>query len=156
MPAPLPRTISTRLFSSCRRILCLSLPYSHRVMADIALPFPTSLCHGCRHLRVVGNNRGSRFLRCGEPSLPRYPLQPVESCAGFTPRPEAGARGEGVGGLRDRGADMGGYVHPTEQLVTEIVVIDIGRSAAFYRALGFALLRDGGDFMELTWEDHRL
>ena len=51
---------------------------------------------------------------------------------------------------------MSGYVDPTEQLVTEIVVRDIRRSAGFYRALGFALLRDGGDFMELTWEDHRL
>ena len=51
---------------------------------------------------------------------------------------------------------MSGYVHPTEQLVTEIVVTDIRRSAAFYLALGFELLRDGGDFMELTWEDHRL
>lgn len=51
---------------------------------------------------------------------------------------------------------MGGYVHPTEQLVTEIVVRDMKRSAAFYRALGFELLRDGGDFVELTWEDHRL
>jgi len=30
------------------------------------------------------------------------------------------------------------------------------RAAGFYRALGFELLRDGGDFMELTWEDHRL
>ena len=51
---------------------------------------------------------------------------------------------------------MSGYVHPTEQLVTEIVVRDMKRSAGFYRALGFELLRDGGDFMELTWEDHRL
>ena len=51
---------------------------------------------------------------------------------------------------------MGGYVHPTEQLVTEIVVRDMRRSVSFYRALGFELLRDGGDFMELTWEDHRL
>lgn len=51
---------------------------------------------------------------------------------------------------------MSGYVHPTEQLVTEIVVRDTRRSADFYRALGFELLRDGGDFMELTWEDHRL
>ena len=51
---------------------------------------------------------------------------------------------------------MSDYVHPTEQLVTEIVVRDMRRSAAFYRALGFELLRDGGDFMELTWEDHRL
>src|SRR5207249_2867546 len=26
----------------------------------------------------------------------------------------------------------------------------------FYRALGFGLLRDAGDFVELSWEDHRL
>ncbi len=49
-----------------------------------------------------------------------------------------------------------GYVHPTEQLVTEIMVRDITGSVDFYRRLGFALLRDGGDFVELTWEDHRL
>ena len=51
---------------------------------------------------------------------------------------------------------MNRYVDPTEQLVTEIVVGDIRRSAAFYLRLGFSLLRDGGDFVELTWEDHRL
>jgi catechol 2,3-dioxygenase-like lactoylglutathione lyase family enzyme len=51
---------------------------------------------------------------------------------------------------------MSSYVHPTEELVAEIVVRDMKRSAGFYRALGFELLRDGGDFMELTWEDHRL
>jgi catechol 2,3-dioxygenase-like lactoylglutathione lyase family enzyme len=51
---------------------------------------------------------------------------------------------------------MGKYVDPTEQLVTEIVVRDIQRSVRFYRLLGFALLRDGGDFVEMTWEDHRL
>jgi catechol 2,3-dioxygenase-like lactoylglutathione lyase family enzyme len=51
---------------------------------------------------------------------------------------------------------MSRYVDPTEQLVTEIVVRDIGRSTEFYRLLGFELLRDGGDFVELTWEDHRL
>lgn len=48
------------------------------------------------------------------------------------------------------------YVHPTEQLVTEIVVRDIRRSVEFYGRLGFELLRDGGDFVELAWEDHRL
>ena len=48
------------------------------------------------------------------------------------------------------------YVPSTEQLVTEIVVKDIKASTEFYRRLGFALLRDGGDFVELTWEDHRL
>jgi catechol 2,3-dioxygenase-like lactoylglutathione lyase family enzyme len=51
---------------------------------------------------------------------------------------------------------MSRYIEPTEQLVTEIVVKDIQRSVRFYRLLGFALLRDGGDFVELTWEDHRL
>jgi catechol 2,3-dioxygenase-like lactoylglutathione lyase family enzyme len=48
------------------------------------------------------------------------------------------------------------YVDPTEQLVTEIVVRDIARSVGFYRSLGFVLLRDAGDFVELTWEDHSL
>jgi catechol 2,3-dioxygenase-like lactoylglutathione lyase family enzyme len=48
------------------------------------------------------------------------------------------------------------YVDPTEQLVVEIVVRDMERSVAFYRSLGFELLRDGGEFVELTWEDHRL
>ncbi len=51
---------------------------------------------------------------------------------------------------------MSRYVDPTEQLVTEIVVRDIKRSTEFYSLLGFELLRDGGDFVELTWEDHRL
>lgn len=48
------------------------------------------------------------------------------------------------------------YVDSTEQLVTEIVVRDIQRSIKFYRELGFKVLRDAGDFVELTWEDHQL
>lgn len=48
------------------------------------------------------------------------------------------------------------YVDATEQLVCEVVVRDIKRSVTFYRSLGFELLRDAGDFVELTWEDHRL
>jgi catechol 2,3-dioxygenase-like lactoylglutathione lyase family enzyme len=48
------------------------------------------------------------------------------------------------------------YVDPTEQLVTEIMVSDIKRSTEFDRRLGFALLRDGGGFVELTWEEHQL
>ena len=51
---------------------------------------------------------------------------------------------------------MSKYVDSTEQLVTEILVRDIRKSVEFYRRLGFALLRDAGDFVELTWEDHRL
>ena len=48
------------------------------------------------------------------------------------------------------------YVEPVEQLVTEILVRNIESSTRFYLSLGFKLLRDGGDFVELTWEDHRL
>lgn len=55
-----------------------------------------------------------------------------------------------------RGASLNRYVEPTEQLVTEILVRDVRRSVEFYRRLGFELLRDAGDFVELTWEDHRL
>src|SRR5215831_12420589 len=51
---------------------------------------------------------------------------------------------------------MSRYVDPTDQLVTEIVVRDIRLSVDFYSRLGFELLRDGGNFVELTWEDHRL
>src|SRR5438477_9074523 len=74
------------------------------------------------------------------------------------------AEPDGYRVVRDRGRynfvlevmDMSGYVHPTEQLVTEIVVRDICRSVDFYERLGFTLLRAGGAFVELTWEDHRL
>ena len=48
---------------------------------------------------------------------------------------------------------MSNYVDSTLQLVTEILVRDIARSTAFYRSLGFELHRDGGDFVELTWDD---
>jgi catechol 2,3-dioxygenase-like lactoylglutathione lyase family enzyme len=51
---------------------------------------------------------------------------------------------------------MSRYVDSTEQLVTEILVKNIKESVRFYSFLGFQLLRDGGDFVELTWEDHRL
>ena len=53
-------------------------------------------------------------------------------------------------------SSMSNYVPPVEQLVSEIVVRDIRRSTEFYCCLGFELLRDDGDFVELTWEDHRL
>src|SRR3954465_7285751 len=47
------------------------------------------------------------------------------------------------------------YVNAAEQLVTEVFVSDIRRTIAFYRELGFDLLRDDGDFVELMWETHR-
>ena len=47
-------------------------------------PFPESLCHRCVHLRVVRSGRGSTFLMCQHPDLPKYPRQPVAACPGFT------------------------------------------------------------------------
>ena len=38
------------------------------------------------------------------------------------------------------------YVHPTEQLVIELFVRDIGRSVEFYRKLGFELVPQPADF----------
>lgn len=50
---------------------------------DRNTPFPTSLCHRCQHSKRVHSGRGSQFLLCGEPSLPRYLPQPVQECAQF-------------------------------------------------------------------------
>jgi hypothetical protein len=50
------------------------------------LPFPASLCHRCTQLRLIHSGKGSTFLMCQDPSLPKYPRQPVVSCAGFNPR----------------------------------------------------------------------
>ena len=44
----------------------------------------------------------------------------------------------------------------SEQLITEIEVGDIGRATAFYRGLGFELIRESEDFVVLSWEDRYL
>ena len=49
------------------------------------LPFPESICHTCKHVRYTGNKRGSVFLMCDEPSMPRYLPQPVRSCRAYAP-----------------------------------------------------------------------
>lgn len=54
-----------------------------RPMPDV--PFPDSLCHRCAHLRLIRSGKGSTFLMCQHPSLPKYTGQPVRVCAGFTP-----------------------------------------------------------------------
>jgi hypothetical protein len=46
-------------------------------------PFPDALCHRCVYLRLVTSGKGSTFLMCQEPSLPKYPPQPVRVCRGF-------------------------------------------------------------------------
>jgi hypothetical protein len=45
------------------------------------LPFPNSLCHGCRFLRLNASKRGSTFLQCTEESRPKYGPQPVTECS---------------------------------------------------------------------------
>ncbi len=51
------------------------------------LPFPDSLCHRCTYLRIVHSGRGSTFLMCQAPALPKYGPQPVRLCRGFVARP---------------------------------------------------------------------
>ena len=48
-----------------------------------ATPFPDSLCHRCQDLRLVESGKGSVFLMCQEPTLPKYGPQPVKVCRGF-------------------------------------------------------------------------
>jgi hypothetical protein len=47
------------------------------------------LCSVCRHVKITGNRRGSRFYLCGrsaaDPSFRRYPGLPVLACGGFEP-----------------------------------------------------------------------
>lgn len=50
-------------------------------------PFPTSICHACVHLRLVTSGKGSTFLMCQEPSLPKYPPQPIIRCGKRAPKP---------------------------------------------------------------------
>jgi catechol 2,3-dioxygenase-like lactoylglutathione lyase family enzyme len=51
---------------------------------------------------------------------------------------------------------MSRYVDATEQLVVELLVRDLRRALTFYRALGFAVLREVDKFAVVAWEDHRL
>ncbi len=50
---------------------------------------PIGLCAACRHVRLIGNQRGSMFFLCTlaevDPRFPKYPRLPVLRCAGFEP-----------------------------------------------------------------------
>ena len=59
-------------------------------MPESEKPFPESLCHRCRHCRIV-SGKNSRFLMCE--ALPqKYLPQPVRACPVFAPRDEAPPR----------------------------------------------------------------
>jgi hypothetical protein len=49
------------------------------------VPFAGSLCHRCEQLRLVHSGKGSTFLMCQDPTLPKYPRQPVVACVRFVP-----------------------------------------------------------------------
>jgi catechol 2,3-dioxygenase-like lactoylglutathione lyase family enzyme len=51
---------------------------------------------------------------------------------------------------------MSEYVAQGSQLVAEIYVRDIKRSAEFFRTFGFEVIRDDGNFVELRWEQSLL
>ncbi|HZY42256.1 MAG TPA: hypothetical protein VFF59_09690 [Anaerolineae bacterium] len=48
---------------------------------------PIGLCAACRHARVTGNTRGSRFYLCqlaeSDARFSKYPRLPVRQCSGF-------------------------------------------------------------------------
>jgi len=50
------------------------------------LPFAQSLCHRCRHLKLVAG-KTSTFLMCTA-LADKYPRQPVVQCEAFSPKPE--------------------------------------------------------------------
>ena len=47
-----------------------------------------SLCEACAHMKKVDSAKGSRFLLCQlsqtDRRFPKYPPQPVDTCAGYT------------------------------------------------------------------------
>ncbi len=43
------------------------------------------LCATCIHAKTVTSDRGSTFLRCTHPGLPKYPRLPVLTCQSWTP-----------------------------------------------------------------------
>ena len=51
---------------------------------------------------------------------------------------------------------MSKYFTPPNQLIVELYVRNLRVSCAFYQQLGFQLVRDDGDFVELQWEDSLL
>lgn len=49
------------------------------------------LCSSCRHVKTLGNDRGSVFYMCTlaerDPRFRRYPPLPVRKCEGYAPPP---------------------------------------------------------------------
>ena len=41
------------------------------------------LCSTCQYARIMTSDRGSTFLRCTHPELPKYPRLPVIACKGW-------------------------------------------------------------------------
>jgi hypothetical protein len=43
----------------------------------------SGLCATCQHAGIITSDRGSTFLRCNNPNLPKYPRLPVIVCTGW-------------------------------------------------------------------------
>jgi hypothetical protein len=48
------------------------------------------LCAKCAFKKLVVSDRGSEFVRCTKPELPKYPRLPVLACVGFEDTAVAG------------------------------------------------------------------
>ncbi|MFN2321374.1 MAG: hypothetical protein ABR510_00250 [Trueperaceae bacterium] len=70
-------------------------PFDHAdAVPSIARAARGGLCAACAHARAIASARGSVFLRCDHPDLPRYPAVPVIACDGFALRAPAAAQDE--------------------------------------------------------------
>lgn len=49
------------------------------------LPVSPGLCGSCRHALVRATHRGTVYLRCTVPELPKYPDLPVLDCPEHDP-----------------------------------------------------------------------
>ena len=44
---------------------------------------PAGLCQSCAHGKLNETRKGTAYLRCTNPDLPRYPRLPVTGCPGY-------------------------------------------------------------------------
>jgi hypothetical protein len=58
-------------------------------------PSDAGLCKSCIHARLITSQKQSRFVMCGysakDRRFPKYPVLPVRTCSGHTPRSSEGA-----------------------------------------------------------------
>jgi hypothetical protein len=74
------------------RIVTTRRTRKRRIMSPEHDDARAGLCATCAHAQIVTSSKGSIFYRCRladtDPCFVRYPVLPVRSCSGYTPRNE--------------------------------------------------------------------